>query len=490
MPTTVPTVAVAPPPTAEAEWAGLPVEAGMIAAAGAGAALLTFAAARSLRRRWPRSVFQTNVVVDGGFAQAMGDELAYEQQTGALAEHVLALAAASSCPDVRLLAARAGRNDVNLLLDAAAGSALPSIAKSNAARGSDVCVEQDEGGGWWWEQRWGALGPRVVDSAISNAHVRLAPIGVAGGRRVVWLDPDGAGPTLVAGDAQAGVYELLAWLLLDQARRFEPDDLSLVTIASPARLDPLLADLPHQGLGFVDPGDEQMIRRVMDELLAELERRLASPGARAAVLVVVDEWATLPTMAHQVVDAIGRRGADVGMRVLAATTHIEDDTLRGWIDLFPTRLVFSVPTQAASERLLGARGDDGAHMLDMVGELLPYVRGHVLPRIRAFRVPGLHVAYLVDQMRTRYRSGAGVGADERPSNDEGRGVGAGERAADEDEVTRVADRDPRLREAGARLGRVVGWEDSNPPMPPSPVQRLGSGAVANWSSDKPASERQ
>jgi hypothetical protein len=175
--------------------------------------------------------------------------------------------------------------------------------------------------------------------------------------------------------------------------------------------------------------------------------------------------------------------------VLAATTHVEEGSLSGWIDLFPTRLVFSAATQAASERLLGARGDDRAHMLDMVGELLPYVRGHVLPRIRAFRVPGLHVAYLVDQMSTRYQSGAAVGDDQHSSNDDGRGVGEEETAAAEAEVMRVADSDPRLREAGARLGQVVEWEDSNPPKR-SPVQRQGSSAVPNGSSDKPASEPQ
>jgi len=41
-------------------------------------------------------------------------------------------------------------------------------------------------------------------------------------------------------------------------------------------------------------------------------------------------------------------------------------------------------------------------LLDAIGELMPNLRGHVLPRIRSLRVPALHVAYLVDQMRTRF----------------------------------------------------------------------------------------
>jgi DNA-binding SARP family transcriptional activator len=487
-PTEVPTAVplLGGPPASEPERPGMPVEAGLIAAAGASAVLLSFAAARSFRRRWPTSVFQSDVVMDGGFAQAMGDELAYEQRTSALAEHVLTLAAATGYPHVRLLAARAGRTDVSLLLlDTSADLTLPIIiAKSNAVRASDVHVEEDDGGGWWWEQRWKSAVPHAVDSQSNDAHVRLVPIGVAGGRRVVWLEQDGAGPMLIAGSAEAGVYELLTWLVLDHARRLDPDDLSLVTIASPTRLDPLLADLPHQGLGFVDPGDEQMVERVLDELLAELERRLASAGPRAEVLVVVDEWAALPTRAHQVVDAIGQRGAEVGMRVIAATTRVEEDGLSRSIELFPTCLVFSVPTRAASERLLGARGDDGAHMLDMVGEVLPCVQGHVLPRIRAFRVPGLHVAYLVDQMRTRYQSGVCAVPEHLTSAVD---VGA-EGAAAAAEVTAVADVDAQLRAASVRLGQPVEWEDSDAPTS-SKRQRQDEEAITRASSsDEAASE--
>jgi hypothetical protein len=117
---------------------------------------------------------------------------------------------------------------------------------------------------------------------------------------------------------------------------------------------------------------------------------------------VVDEYSMLSAEAQQLVDAVDRHGVGVGMRLIAATTQIEDEMVASWVDLFPTRLVFHVPGQADSERLLGVRGDDGAHMLDAVGELIPYLDGHVLPRIRCLRVPGLHVAYLVDQMRSRF----------------------------------------------------------------------------------------
>src|SRR5207302_10744693 len=75
-----------------------------------------------------------------------------------------------------------------------------------------------------------------------------------------------------------------------------------------------------------------------------------------------------------------------------------DAALDAWVRLFATRLVLRVVSEAASIRLLG---EPGAEDLDWVGQLWPRICGHVLPRIRGFRISPAYLEVLVEQMRQR-----------------------------------------------------------------------------------------
>lgn len=442
--------AVAPAPVVLPEWAARG------AAPAAALGLLGLGASWVWRRRWHRARLETDVLIDGGFAQAMGDELAYEAQMAALAEQVLAAAQARGA-GVQLLGGDAGRTGAGLLLHAEAGSdaTLAELAKDLGSDAHPITLARTDDGDWRWRQGWPLQRPHVIGSQTQCPGVQLVPLGVAGGRRILYAAWPAAGPILVAGTAAAGVYELLVALVLDQARRQDPGALHMVTMAAPTRLDPLLADLPHQRAGFIDPTDANAVVAVLDELRVELDRRLQEPAATGAdVLLVVDEWATLPESAGPLLDALARHGAMVGMRVLAATTRVDEESRGSWLDLFSTRLVFSVPTPTASQQLLGDRGDDGAEMLDAVGELLPCLQGRVLPRIRGFRVPPLHVAYLVDDIRTRWAAGgSSEGAVHVPVGDTNDGVADGT-------LAEVA-----IRPAPADDGQTVESMSERPAMP-------------------------
>jgi hypothetical protein len=164
------------------------------------------------------------------------------------------------------------------------------------------------------------------------------------------------------------------------------------------RLEPLLAELPHQRASFVDPGDTAAVGQLLTELRIELERRLHhGQGESPDLLFVVDEWAELADQGP-VLDLIARHGPAAGLFTLAATTQVEDTNVESWVALFGTRLVLHTPDEASNVRLLG---EAGAEDLDSVGQPWPLVDGRVLHRVRGFRVPPVHLADLVEQMRKR-----------------------------------------------------------------------------------------
>ena len=352
---------------------------------------------RQRRRRTLRHA--TAIPLAGEFAAPTGEEQLYEAQATDLASTVLAelRAADGGFQSTRLVGAYAGRSGASLLLLLGDEHAtmLSQTAQSAGARAKQLAP-----GLYAWEQSWPPVGPRPL-AAPDQLKVNLVPLGLAADHRVLYAERSAAGPLLVAGERSAGVYDLLEYLVVDEARRKLPDALYLLTIGTPSRLSSELAGLPHQRAGIVDPADTAGVEQLLDELQSELERRLqAGQNSSPDVLLVVDEWADLPPCGS-LPDLLAAHGSAVGIRVIAATTRGADEAADGWVRLFATRLVLRVGSETASVRLLG---EPGAEDLDWVGQLWPRVHGHVLPRIRGFRISPAYLEVLIEQMRQQATS--------------------------------------------------------------------------------------
>lgn len=364
-PTSVPSEP-APPNVVSSPLEQIPPWAPEAAGAAAGVALIGLGLAGARRTRRRRSPWdQTDIQVVGGFAQATGDETLYEGQASALADQVLAFAREWGCASLQLQGVYAGRSGAGVVLSVVAdeGEHLAAAAGAFGPQPKSVQLKLTDDGDYQWEQAWSSVRPRRVAEADAE-QVRLVPIGLAGDRRVLYANSSATRALLIAGRSSAGVCELLATLILDRARRQRADELYLVTLASPARLEPLLAELPHQRAGFVDPADEPAVVSILEELRHELERRLEyGQGDSPDLLLVVDEVAELVEQGP-VLDLIARHGPSVGINILAATTRVDDARLEQWVGLFGSRLVFQTPDEASSVRLLG---EGGAEDLDAIG---------------------------------------------------------------------------------------------------------------------------
>ncbi len=369
------------------------------AAVGVAAAGLSLAGMVRRRRRHPDR--QPRIDIVGGFAAATGDEQVYDDRVAALAAHARASVRNQGCPGVRLAGAYAGEEGATLLLTVAEDE-VARLAQAVQALCQDrqsASLRRVPGGLYEWTLPWDAVRLHAV-ADVPHSSVWLLPLGLAGDRSVLYVERDRAGLVLVAGEPHTGIGDVLATLVCQVARRQTVEALYLVTIADPQRLDPLLAELPHQRSGFVDPHDTDAVVGVLHQLQEELTRRLeVGQGNSPDVLLVVDEWTDLPD-ADPVLDLLAREGPGVGMRVLAGTARCEDESLERWVGLFGTRLVLRVPSEAASVRLLG---EPGAEDLDWVGQLWPRLGDAILPRVRSFQISTAHRAYLVEQMRARSR---------------------------------------------------------------------------------------
>jgi S-DNA-T family DNA segregation ATPase FtsK/SpoIIIE len=151
------------------------------------------------------------------------------------------------------------------------------------------------------------------------------PIGTSdGGVLVVDLRRDGP-HTLVAGTTGSGKSELLRTVLASAALHHPPTAVQFLLVdykGGTAFGD--LVDLPHT-VGLVTDLDEALGGRVVVSLRAELrhrERAQRAGRSMPALLVVVDEFATLsrelPSFVDEIVD-VAQRGRSLGLHLVLAT---------------------------------------------------------------------------------------------------------------------------------------------------------------------------
>ncbi|MGI9145299.1 MAG: hypothetical protein ACR2IK_01915 [Chloroflexota bacterium] len=201
-----------------------PVLATAVGAVGAAMALGALGLAGVPRQRRRRATHHaTDIPLADGFAAPTGEEQLYEAQATDLASSALAELHAAGCArqGTRLTGVYAGRSGASLLLLIAGDQA---NAFSQAARHAGTRAKQLAPGLYAWEQSWPPDGPRAVGTA-DQPEVNLVPLGLANDHRVLYAERSAAGPLLVAGERSAGVYDLLEYLAVDEARRKLPDAL-------------------------------------------------------------------------------------------------------------------------------------------------------------------------------------------------------------------------------------------------------------------------
>ena len=173
----------------------------------------------------------------------------------------------------------------------------------------------------------GLLARRWARHAGSAAAI---PLGAAEGGGIVYLDLDGDGPhALIAGTTGSGKSELLRTFIASAALHLGPDDVTflLVDYKGGAAFRSL-TELPHT-VGMITDLNEHLARRALVSLRAEVRRREelvaeqhASAWSGAALVVVVDEFATMAREIPEFVDGlvdVAQRGRSLGIHLVLAT---------------------------------------------------------------------------------------------------------------------------------------------------------------------------
>ncbi len=208
---------------------------------------------------------------------------------------------------------------------------------------------------------------------------------------------------LIAGLPEVGVDVVLTTLVGALAARFRPEELQLWSIGSHRTLPEQFLGLPHQQMGFVDPGDDEGVSKLLQRLRTELVRRIQ--GAECGegqqgleprdpdIVVIIGELADLPDDGTTM-EMIGVHGPAHGIHLLAATAQpgaLGDDALVH----FGTRLVLQTLNEEESIRLLGH-----PEAVDLrSGDLLVRLERRRPVRVRGFCIPADRLDELVRLMR-------------------------------------------------------------------------------------------
>ena len=386
-------------------------------AAGGGVALL---ARRRFRRRLSEPPVPTGAepgpVVTEGFAEAeFARVLAHRVHSGEIepailvVDQVLRFFAEHGIGDVSVLTVSQRRATVVLTLGAGL-AARPRLLELAADLGARL-----GGTGRAWPSpdhdillhlSGVRLAGLVAPAAGRPAHApTLVPMAVLPGRETLYANWRELGHILVAGMPGGGTDVVLTSLVGALTARCRPDELRLLTIATRRSLPSGLLELPHRARAPIDPTDAGAARDVLEELRAELDRRMrraerdgsGTESGLPDLVLVVGELADL-TDHGTTLDLLGTHGPAYGIRLLAASTRPE---ALGEEELahFATRLVLQTLDEDTSIRLTGR---PYAADLGGGGDLLARIDGRAPVRARGFRLSSEHLEQLVQVMRETY----------------------------------------------------------------------------------------
>ncbi len=235
----------------------------------------------------------------------------------------------------------------------------------------------------------------------------LLPMGALPRGQTLYANWRELGHILVAGLPGGGTEVVLTSLLSALASRCRPEELRLWTVADRRLLPRQLLHLPHQCGVLVDPADEAGVGHVLQQVRAELIRRMRQSQSEGSperapqpvdpdLVLAIGELGNLNDDGTTL-ELIGVHGPAHGVRLVATTTSPAELA----VDLlahFGTRLVLQTLDDDESIRLLGQpeAADLGT------GDLLLRIDGRLAVRARGLRVSPDRLDELVRLMREAY----------------------------------------------------------------------------------------
>lgn len=202
---------------------------------------------------------------------------------------------------------------------------------------------------------------------------------------------------LVAGTTGSGKTVLLQTMILSLAMTNSPDDLAFVLVDPKAHAFRAFDSLPHLARPIVvEHGD---ISAALDDLVAAMEQRNATPSsAFPTIVVVIDELADLLMVGGKPVQhaltRLAQRGRGVGIHVIAATQKPTAEAIGPLVKAnFPVRLVGRVTSIEDARTATGWSGT-GAERLTGRGDFLVVAGG----RITRFQAAHVTLAEIQEQV--------------------------------------------------------------------------------------------
>lgn len=388
---------------------GLPLALGGLGLAGV--AGLAFGARRMRRLRPLPQEPESEVVVEGGFAEA---QLAHDLTRGlhgigfdpvaALVNQLQQFLAESglfesSIPAV--LAARHGRSSTTITLRCglAEQPLLLELAQPFAQALDaqvEACVSADQDVLWrLMRLRKTRLLPSVDSTADEPC---LVPLGVLYDRQMYSVAWGSLGHVLVASLPGHGADTIVTSLVATLTARRSPTQLQVWMLSSARALQAPLFALPHL-VRVVDPADEAALLLAAENLRAELDDRAARATGPDLVVVIPELSSLGPHTARFAL--LAARAAGARVRFVVGCSDPEQAIADPLTTHLATRMVLRMQTEETSVALLGVAD---AAFLGGGGRLLLRVDGREPVEMYGYQVAAEHLERLVKVMRSAYAS--------------------------------------------------------------------------------------
>jgi nucleoid-associated protein YgaU/two-component SAPR family response regulator len=377
---------------------------GLAAAAG-----VAFGARRLRRLRPLPRVPESEVVVEGGFAEA---QLAQDLTRGlhgfgfdpvaALVDQwqqFLSESSPATAAHAGVLAVRHGRSSTTLTIRCGLADQAPLLELAPAfaqllEAEVEACVSADQDVLWRLAR---VRKTRLLPSAnLGTAGACMVPLGVLYDRQAYSVALSSLGHVLVASLPAHGADTILTSLVATLTARRSPQQLQVWTLGSARALPAPLFELPHLAR-VVDPADESALLLAAEDLRVELDARAARPPD-SELLIVIPELSALGEHSARFA-LLAARAANLGVHFVAAASDPEQAVGDPLTANFGTRMVLRMHSEEASVALLGVAD---AAFLGGGGRLLLRLDGREPVELYGFQVTSEHLERLVKVMRSAY----------------------------------------------------------------------------------------